>query len=222
MFAATVAYALPHGLTTLVDRVAEASPNRDGGLDRIELHLGASHGNAVRFGERVARLARALAAEAPVLKVRLHLPEPYDNAKPAPPASDVDQSAADERRLIAVLELVFHSPLVRRTFHASDAFKAATAGLTEHVAYATAFAVSGVYSYVRDEQLTLAGLRGGRPAQLIGRIGAVDQAGADVRHLIHAGKPSAGRGLVGRGIDLASGERSASRVVSTRGTSGRR
>jgi len=191
MFAATVAYTLPHGSTTLVDRVAEASPNGDDGLDRIELHLGASHGEAAKFGERIAGLARALAAEAPVLKVRLHLPEPYDNAKPAPPAPDVDHAVPNERRLIAVLELAFRSPLVRRTFYASDAFKAATAGLAEHVAYASAFAVSGVYTYVRDGELTLAGLRGSRPAQLIERIGAVNQAGADVRHLMRTGKPSA-------------------------------
>lgn len=188
MFAATVAYALPHGSTTLVDRVAEASPNGDDGLDRIELHLGASHGDAARFGERVAGLARAFAAEAPVLKVRLHLPEPYDNAKPAPPAPNVDHAVPDERRLIAVVELAFHSPLVRRTFYASDAFKAATTGLSERVAYASAFAVSGVYTYVRDGELTLAGLRGSRPAQLIERIGAVNQVGADVRHLLLTGE----------------------------------
>ncbi|WP_200930231.1 hypothetical protein [Methylobacterium sp. Leaf125] len=172
--------------------MAEASPNGDDGLDRIELYLGASHGYAARFGERIARMAHALAEEAPVLKVRLHLPEPYHDAKPAPPAPNVDHTVPDERRLIAVLELAFHSPLVRRTFHASDAFKAATAGLAEHVAYASAFAVSGIYTYVRDGQLTLAGLRGSRPAQLIERIGAVNQAGADVRHLIRTGKPSAG------------------------------
>ena len=190
MFAATVAYALPHGSTTLVDRVAEPSPNGDDGLDRIEIHLGALHDDAAAFGKRITALARSLAAEAAVLKVRLHLPELYDNAKPAPPAPNVDHAVPSERRLIAILELAFGSPLERRTFYASDAFGAATVGLGEHIAYASAFAVSGVYTYVRDGKLTLAGLRGSRPAQLIERIGAVNQVGADVRHLFLPGELS--------------------------------
>jgi len=126
MFAATVAYALPYGSTTLVDRVAKSSPNGDDDLDRIELHFGASHDDAAAFGKRVTVLARSLAAEAAVLKVRLHLPEAYDNAKPAPPAPNVEHSVPGERRLIAVLELAFGSPLERRTFYASDAFGAAS------------------------------------------------------------------------------------------------
>ncbi|MET0192941.1 MAG: hypothetical protein ABW200_06170, partial [Hyphomicrobiaceae bacterium] len=107
MFAATVAYALPTGSTTLVDRVAEPSPNADDGLDRIHVHFGAAHGDAAAFGARIDRLARALAAEDAVLKVRLHLPQAYDNARPAPPAPHVDHAVPDARRLVAILELAF-------------------------------------------------------------------------------------------------------------------
>ena len=188
MFAATVAYALPKGSTTLVDRVAEPSPNADDGLDRIHIHFGAAHDDAAAFGERMTTLADALAADAAVLKVRLHLPDAYDNSKPAPPAPNVDHDVPAERSLLAVLELAFVSPLTRRTFYASDVFAAACKGLAEHVAYATGFAVSGVYTYVRDKKLTLAGLRGSRPAQLIEQIGAVNQVGDDVRHLLLTGQ----------------------------------
>ncbi|MDF9792451.1 hypothetical protein M2440_003152 [Methylorubrum extorquens] len=188
MFAATVAYALPHGSTTLLDRVGEPSPNGDDGLDRIEVHFGAAHRDAAAFGERITALARSLAAEPVVLKVRLHLPKPYDNAEPAPPAPNVDHAVPDERRLVAVLELAFASPLERRTFYASDAFETVSSGLAEHVAHTSAFAISGVYTYVRDGRLTLAGLRGSRPAQLIEQIGAVNQVGDDVRHLLLTGK----------------------------------
>lgn len=184
MFAATVAYALPTGSVTLVDRVAEPSPNGDDGLDRIHVHFGASHEDAARFGERMDALARSLASEDAVLKVRLHLPEIYDNAKPAPPAPNVDHHVPPERRLVAILELAFASPLERRTFFASKVFEAAVTGLEDDVAFATGFAVSGVYTYVRDKTLTLAGLRGSRPAQLIELIGATNQVGDDVRHLL--------------------------------------
>ena len=187
MFAATVAYALPQGSTTLVDRVAEPSPNADDGLDRIHLHLGAAHDDATVFGDRIGRLARALAAEKAVLRVRLHLPEAYENAKPAPPAPNVGHEVPAERRLIAILDLAFASPLDRSLFYASDAFLLATENLAADVAHASPFAVSGVYTYVRDKELTLAGLRGSRPAQLIERLGARNQVASDVRHLLHTG-----------------------------------
>jgi len=191
MFAATVAYALPTGSTTLVDRVAEPSPNGDDGLDRIHVHFGARHDDAATFGKRMVTLARSLAVEDAVLKVRLHLPEVYDNAKPAPPAPNVDHEVPCERCLVAVLELAFASPLERRTFFASDAFVAAASGLATQIAHATAFPVSGVYTYVRDRTLTPAGLRGSRPAQLIERIGALNQVQEDVRHLLLKGQPRA-------------------------------
>jgi len=188
MFAATVAYALPNGSQTLVDRVADPVPNGDDGLDRIHLHLGARRSDVAAFGQRITDLAQRLAAEVAVLKVRLHLPEPYSNDDPAPPAPDVAHTVPPERRLVAILDLAFATPLERRHFYASDAFAAATHGLGKEVAHATAFAVSGVYTYVRDKQLTLAGLRGSRPAQLIERIGAVNQTGEDVCTLVMTGQ----------------------------------
>jgi hypothetical protein len=40
--------------------------------------------------------------------------------------------------------------------------------------------VSGVYTYVRDGVITTAGLRGSRTAELIERIGAVNQTWGEV------------------------------------------
>lgn len=188
MFAATVAYALPKGSTTLVDRVPEPSPNADDGLDRIHVHFGAAHGDADRLGVCIGRLAQKLASDDAVLKVRMHLPATYDNADPAPPAPNVDHAVPQARCLVAILELAFASPLERRTFYASDRFAQASEDLAADVAHASAFAVSGVYTYVRDRQLTLAGLRGSRPAQLIERIGAVNQVSDDVRGLLFTGQ----------------------------------
>ena len=185
MFAATVAYALPTGSTTLVDRVADPVPNEDDGLDRIHLHLGAAPDQTdAAFHDRIHRLATALAAEDAVLRHRLHLPDTYDNADPAPPAPNVAHDVPDERRRIAILDLAFASPLTRRQFYATPQFTAATADLSAHIAHTTAFAVSGVYTYVRDKQLTLAGLRGSRPAQLITQLGALNQVSEEVRHLL--------------------------------------
>jgi hypothetical protein len=187
MFAATVAYALPQGSTTVVDRVAEPSPNGDDGLDRIHVHFGASRCDTTEFRKRMTQLAAAFASDVTVLKVRFHLPEPYDNSHPAPPAPNVDHTVSAERSLVAILVLAFATPLTRRTFYASPLFTAATKDLADCVSHATAFAVDGIYTYVRDNELTLAGLRGSRPAQLIEQIGAVNQAAHDVRHLLLKG-----------------------------------
>ncbi|WP_380785033.1 hypothetical protein [Sphingomonas sp. R86521] len=187
MFAATVAYALPNGSRTLVDRIPDPIPNSDDGIDRIHVHLGARGTDTAAFGDAVTRFAETLAADPAVVRLRLHLPDRYDNADPAPPAPNVDHLVPAERALIAVLDLGFETPLARRAFLESDAFLAAYAAQKPHIAHASAFAVSGVYTYVRVGQLTTAGLRGSRAAQLIERLGANNQVADDVRHLIETG-----------------------------------
>lgn len=187
MFAATVAYALPNGSRTLIDRLPDPTPNGDDGFDHIQVHLGARGTDAAAFGEAVARFAETLAADPAVLKLRLHRPDRYDNANPAPPAPHVDHQVPAERELIAVLDFAFETPSTRRALLESDAVLASYAALTAHVAHASAFAVSGVYTYVRDGTLTTAGLRGSRAAQLIERLGANNQVADDVRRLIHTG-----------------------------------
>ncbi|WP_110686197.1 EthD domain-containing protein [Salinicola aestuarinus] len=189
MFDETIAYSLPNGSTTLVDRVADATPNGDDGLDRMHVHLGAAHGDVATFATYIRdELASALAQESALLKVRVHTPERYDNDNPAPPAPDVNHLVPTERELVAVLELAFESPLERRAFFESEAFKRLENGLKTHVAHATAFAVSGTYVYVRDQQMTLAGLRGSRPAQLIRKLGANNQFMSEVQTLMKDGK----------------------------------
>ncbi|MGM8932759.1 EthD domain-containing protein [Salinicola halophyticus] len=188
-FEETIAYALPNSSTTFVDRMADATPNGDDGLDRMHVHLGAAHADAETFAKFLSEeLAPTLAQDPALLKVRLHTPERYDNANPAPPAPDVNHQIPPERELIAILELAFDSPLARRAFYDTDIFRQFEAGLKTHVAYATAFAVSGIYTYVRDKQMTLAGLRGSRPAQLIRQLGANNQLTPDVEQLLRAGK----------------------------------
>lgn len=188
MFAATVAYALPKGSTTLIDRSADPVPNGDDGLDRIHVHLGSRTGDAFAFATLMTNLAEKISSDPAAMKVRLHLADVYDNAKPAPPAPGVDHTVPDERRHIAVLELAFASPLARRQFYGGDLFQSTLSDQKAQISHATAFAVSGIYTYVRDKQLTTAGLRGSRQAQLIETLGAANQVSDDVRTLLHKGE----------------------------------
>ena len=188
MFAATVAYALPEGSRTLVDQIADPSPNGNDALDRMHVHFGPGANDPKEFAAFMASFAKTLAADPALLRVRLHLPDDYDNADPAPPAPDVAHTVPPERERLAILDLTFATPLIRRSFFAADSFSRTINEQKKNIGHVTSFAVSGMYTYVRDKELTLAGLRGSRPAQLIERLGAVNQTAEDVRHLMLAGK----------------------------------
>ena len=188
MFAATVAYALPLGSRTLVDRIADPNPNGNDALDRMHVHFGPGGKDAEAFAGFMTMLAETLASDPALLRVRLHLPEAYDNAEPAPPAPDVDHAVPPERERLAILDLTFATPLSRRRFFTTPVFSRTIEAQKQHIGYVTAFAVSGMYTYVRDKELTLAGLRGSRPGQLIERLGAANQTADDVRQLMLTGK----------------------------------
>ena len=187
LFAATIAYALPKGSATLVDRVADPIPNEDDGLDRIHVHFGAGNGDPAEFATFMRGFAETLAGDPAVLKVRLHQPDRYDNANPAPPAPNVGHDVPPERAQVAILELAFETPMTRRQFFASALFQHTIEDQKAHIGHVAAFAVSGVYTYVRDKTLTTAGLRGSRPAQLIERLGAANQVADDVKTLLFTG-----------------------------------
>ena len=189
VFEETAAYALPHGSTTVVDRTPDPTPNGADRHDRVHVHFTPRPGRA---GDLAAWLlgpfAAAATASPDVLKVRVHAPEPHDNITPNPPAPNVAHTVSEERVTLVILEIAFTEPLGRRRFFASEAFRDTTADQAALAASITAFAVSGVFTFVRDGELTTAGLRGSRVAELIGDLAAANQVGDDVRHLMHTGR----------------------------------
>jgi hypothetical protein len=173
LFEHIVAYSLPRGSDTLVDRESDGTPNGSDPLYRLHLHL--NGGSAVGFRPWLSQWARQLASAPAVRKLRLHLPEPYDNARPSPPSPHGDHQVSDECKDIGVIEIGFASALTARGFFESETFRATIEEQREHLRSAGAFLVIGVYTYVRDGVLTTAGLRGSRTAELIERMGAVNQ-----------------------------------------------
>jgi hypothetical protein len=173
LFEHTVAYSLPNGSQTLVDREADGIPNGPDRLHRLHLHLSGRSGGV--FRPWLSDWAQQLAAARAVRKLRLHLPEPYDNACPSPPSPNVDHQVSDERRAIGVIEIGFASAFTAREFFDSEAFRATVEDQRRHIRSIGTFRVSGVYTYVRDGVITTAGLRGSRTAELIEQIGAVNQ-----------------------------------------------
>ncbi|KTB78320.1 EthD domain-containing protein [Pseudomonas syringae] len=186
MFEETIAYDVLDGSSTLVDRLPDPIPNETAMQDKMHLHVHLASDNLPAAREAVAKLAREMAASDAVLKLRLHLAEPYDNAQPAPPAPDVNHEIEASRLHVVMMELVFESAWTRRTWYASEQFKTITEGISEHVRYITPFGVSGVYTYVRDAVMTTAGIRGSRQAQLIRQIGAINQTRPEIESLFGA------------------------------------
>jgi hypothetical protein len=60
-------------------------------------------------------------------------------------------------------------------FRESEAYRGTIEDQRKHLRSVGAFLVTGIYTYVRDGVITTAGLRGSRTAELIERIGAVNQ-----------------------------------------------
>ncbi|RMO91594.1 hypothetical protein ALQ33_00829 [Pseudomonas syringae pv. philadelphi] len=189
MFEETIAYDVLDGSNTLVDRLPDPIPNEAAVQDKMHLHFHLASDNLPAAREAVAKLARDMAASDAVLKLRLHLAQPYDNAQPAPPAPDVNHQIEASRLPIVMMELVFESAWTRRTFYASEHFKTITKGLSEHVRHVTPFGVSGVYTYVRDAIMTTAGVRGSRQAELIRQLGAINQTRPEIVSLFGARSP---------------------------------
>ena len=173
LFEHIVAYNLPRGSHTLVDREADGIPNGPDRLYRLHLHLNGGSGDG--FRPWLSEWARHLAAAPAVRKLRLHLPEPYDNAHPSPPSPHGDHQVSDERKDIGVIEIGFASALTALEFWESEAYLATIEDQRRYLRSVGAFLVTGVYTYVRDGVITTAGLRGSRTAELIERIGAVNQ-----------------------------------------------
>ncbi len=186
VFEETVAYDLPHGSRTHVDRQPDATPNGVDPFDRVHLHLGRRPGSGNGFDDMIGTLAEVCAQDDGVVKVRVHQPAPYDNEHPSPPAPRVAHTVPEGRTDLGVLELAFTDPLARRRFHESAAFRATIDAQCTTASSITAFAVSGVFTFVRDGRLTTAGLRGSRVAELVDDLGAINQTSDDVERLFRS------------------------------------
>ena len=92
------------------------------------------------------------------------------------------------QQLVAILERAFATPLSRRQFYGSDLFLSTQTELKTHIRHAAAFAVSGVYTYVRNMEVTVAVLHGSRPAELTEAPEAGNQVADEVKQLLFTGK----------------------------------
>lgn len=169
----SIAYNLPHGSLTLVDMQQDPAPNGPDPFHRIHVYMSRRRGKDSTAW--LTETSRALASSDAIVKWRLHLPEAYDNARPAPPAPNVDHVVGEDRRHLAVAEIAFASPLAAQSLFRSARFKQMLSEQAQYVDAVGVYRVTGFYTLVRDGQPTTAGLRGSRAAELISSMGALNQ-----------------------------------------------
>ena len=178
VFSEAIAYQLPTGSRTFVDREADGIRNGPDRLHRLHVYMNRKSGpDAAHWLEDVSA---ALAADAAVQKWKLHLPQPYDNEKPAPPSPGVDHHVENDRLHLAVLEIAFENARTANDFFGASGFQKLLSRQPQHLDAIGAYLVSGFYTFVRDGAPTAAGLRGSRSAELIDRVGAANQLEAAV------------------------------------------
>ena len=173
LFGEAIAYRLPNGSITFVDREEDGCRNGPDHYHRVHVYM--NRRRDTDASQWIRDTSADLASLAPVQKWKLHLPEPYDNARPAPPSPDVDHFVEDDRLNLAVAEVAFENARVAREFFASTPFKRVFAHQAQYIDAVGAYLVSGFYTFVRDGRVTPAGIRGSRPAELIDLLGAANQ-----------------------------------------------
>jgi hypothetical protein len=173
LFGEAIAYFLPTGSTTFVDREEDGQQNGRDRLHRVHVYMSRRPGNDAAQWLRDS--SADLASLDVIQKWKLHLPEPYDNAHPAPPSPDVDHTVGRDRLHLAVAEVAFENTRVARDFFAGTAFKKVLSAQAKHIDAIGAYLVSGFYTFVRDGIATAAGIRGSRAAELIDDLGAANQ-----------------------------------------------
>ena len=177
-FSETVAYIMPNGSITFVDREEDGLRNGPDRMHRVHVYMNRRRGDDA--SKWLSDTSADLASHRSVRKWKLHLPSPYDNAQPAPPSPDVSHRVGPERQNLAIAEVAFENARTAREFFLSSAFQTVLEGQKRHIDALGAYLVTGFYTFVRDGVLTTAGLRGSRAAELIDSVGAANQIAPDI------------------------------------------
>lgn len=188
VFRKTISYlALGGNATTLVDRIPEGSPNGDlAGVVKYIVYLQAT-APTERDALRAALLDEvgpALAGSEHVLKVRLRIPEYYDNSKVRLSAPRVSNEASDEEQYQGAIEIAFTTPLELRRLVESEEWAQASGALAKVARAQHPLRVLRTYTVYNGGELTTAGLRTPAVAEQIRRLGAINQVDREVVELM--------------------------------------
>ena len=174
----------PGNSKTYVDGITEGDPN--GALGILKYHVlvrkadGASQEAFRNYLQNT--FAPAVVENNSVLKFRLHLFEQVDNSRPD--AAGVSHYEPAEKQYQAAFEIAFSNKLEMEKFFASKEYATAVKDQAKYVKQINPFPERTAHAFVYNSQMTLAGQRSAKVAELITNIGAINQLKEDVTSLM--------------------------------------
>lgn len=179
----------PGNSHTFVDHIPQGDPNGDHHPNLVVLY------NLIKAQPQVTtdqlrdylftQLAPSLVASPHLSKLRLHVFDQVDSSRP--PAAGVDHAEPPESSYQACLELAFADQLQLEYFFADPIYQATTATQPQYLRQISTYPLRDAYTFVYDGKITLAGQRGSSIAQLITKIGAVNQLQPQITRLFSPG-----------------------------------
>ena len=192
IFEETIAYrALGANSFTVIDRLPDPAPDLDEGVLRFLVFCQSAAGIQPDDFRGFLRheLGPRWADSDEVLKLRMHLLEPYHNNDLLMDSGGVSHHKPADKQYQACFEIVFADALALRRFAAGAAFSAERQ--REFMRAQHPFLVSRRHCMRYHDKLTLTGLRTAAVAEQIHHVGALNQVNAAALALV------AGSGLAG-------------------------
>ncbi len=190
---------------TYVDGIEKGDPN--GKLDCLKFHILVKKSDGVSVDEFRKYLtdsfAPAVVKSNSVLKLRLHLFEEVDNSRPD--AAGVSHYEPFDKQYQAAFEIAFSNPLEMEKFFASKEYAQAVKNQAKYIKQVNSFPERATYTFVYDGQMTLAGQRSSRVAELIANIGATNQLKEDIVFLMNSKQKQDTVSLIDDRQDIKSG-----------------
>ena len=170
---------------TYVDRLDKGNPNGSLGVLKFHVMVRKTDGASTdAFRNYMTNtFASNVVQSDSVLKLRLHLFEEIDNSRAD--AAKVSHFESAEKQYQAAFEIAFLNSLEMQNFFASEEYKKAVKDQADYVKQISPFPERSVYTFVYDGQMTLAGQRSSRVAELITQIGATNQLKEDIVSLMN-------------------------------------
>ncbi|MEB3310934.1 MAG: AtaL-like protein [Snowella sp.] len=185
LFSKAIGYTTsPGNSITYRDGIADGSPN--GEVPGIKFHVPIQKAEGVSvdaFRQYLTQVfAPAILQSEALLKFRLHLFDDIDNSRPD--AAGVVHAEAPDKQYHAACEIAFANHLEREKFFASTAYAAAIRDASRYIRQLQVFPERTAHTFVYNGQMTLAGQRSAKVADLITRIGAANQLKQEITSLM--------------------------------------
>ena len=176
------------GSRTYVDGIADGEPNGKVEFPKLFVFLKRRDGvEAAQFVKYLTeQFAPTLSKDPSLLKLRLHVLEPFDGA--AWKAPKVGHDRPKEKQYHAYFEIAFRDRIEMRKFFDGDLYSATGREQAKFIGAMHVFPEEEIYTLVYGGKTTLAGLKGYAVSRTVREIGATNQLSPEMMEFIHGRK----------------------------------